>query len=71
MDTGEFPNFNTGIYTGCNFRQGEIHFKNKKMRRENLPERNFTARNVLEAVLEISGRPVVRDDQKVYRATNL
>ena len=22
-------------------------------------------------VLEISGRPVVRDDQKVYRATNL
>ena len=24
MDTGEFPNFHTGIYTGCNFRRGEI-----------------------------------------------
>ena len=24
MDTGEFPNFDTSIYTGCNFWQGEI-----------------------------------------------
>ena len=24
MDTGEFPNFDTGIHTGCNFRRGEI-----------------------------------------------
>ena len=29
MDNGEFPNFDTGIYTGCNFRRGEIRNRSK------------------------------------------
>ena len=29
MDTGEFPNFDTGIYIGCNFRRGEIPIRRK------------------------------------------
>ena len=29
MDTGQFSNFHTGIYTGCNFRRGEIRNRSK------------------------------------------
>lgn len=29
MNTGEFPNFDTGVCTGCNFRRGEIRNKRK------------------------------------------
>ena len=48
MDNGEFPNFDTGIIYWVQF-SARTDSKQKKMQRENLPERNFTARNVLEA----------------------
>lgn len=47
MANGEFPNFDTGIYTGCKF-LARRDLKQKQKRRENLPERNFMACNVLE-----------------------